>query len=497
MPRYQQEATQEELQELALLLGELRSRGLELPKDVLSKKLVWPVDNSGYFTKLDGKFFQPREELENFIKSNARFVALVSGRGGGKTAAGAQKALQKIMAGENGAVLNPDFENFKLSTWPEFREWIPWDLVVPVHRHRRNAEWTPNQPFKMVFRNGVFVWCKGLKDPDSARGPNINWLWYDEAGRDRDGLAWQTAVASVRVGNDPQAWITSTPRGRVHWQYKFFEKQDIPQDAIELFEREGGGRELIESFSTSIEENKSNLDIGFYASVLATYPVGWLRDQEVYGKYVDEHGSLGDRSWFNGKVLPEPWETVEKRVRFWDLAATEKKTTGKKSNDPDETVGSKVASRPFANDTKNKEFCVENQIGGCWEWDEIKYNILRTAELDGPFVEIWIEQEPASGGKNQVAELKNTIRDNLGIQYKVDGYPPEGDRVMAANVWFAEAAQGRWYLVQGNWNELFLDQLSGFPDNTEHDDRVTSVSGARLKVAPIIRKWKNIPFLRV
>src|SRR3972149_4358904 len=84
MPRYRQEATEEELQELALLMGELETRGLKLPTDIFSKKLIWPVDSRGYFTKLDGKFFQQREELKNFIDSKARFVALVSGRGGGK-----------------------------------------------------------------------------------------------------------------------------------------------------------------------------------------------------------------------------------------------------------------------------------------------------------------------------------------------------------------------------------------------------------------------------
>lgn len=292
MPRYKQEATPEEQQELLLLLQEAQSRGLALPSTLLKKDIIWPVDSNGYFIKKDGKQFQDREELHNFIHSTARFVALVSGRGGGKTAAGAQKALRKIMAGEDGAVINPDFENWKLATWPEFREWIPWDLVIPIHRYRRNPEWEAHQPFRLLFLNGVQVICKGLKDPDSARGPNINWLWYDEAGRDKDGLAWQVAVAAVRIGKSPQAWITSTPKGRNHWQCNFFEKQDIPQDAIDLFKLEGEGRELIESFETSIYENKSNLDPGFMASMLAAYPVGWLRDQEIYGKYVDQHGRV-------------------------------------------------------------------------------------------------------------------------------------------------------------------------------------------------------------
>ncbi len=504
MPRYKSEITEEEAQELVAILQELKNRNLEIPADTYTQKLIWPLDRNGYFSKLDGTFYNPRDELDKFIHSTARFSALFAGRGSGKSAAGAQKSVLKIKSGQDGAVLNPSFENFKTSTWPEFRNWIPWDLVVPAHKYRVNPEWEPHEPFKMVFKNGVTVICKGLKDPDSARGPNINWLWYDEPGNDRDGMSWRVAIASVRVGNDPQAFATGTPKGRLHWLYKFFDKREgISDEILEDFRKESGGRELIEVFYSSIYDNKMNLDPGFFAAMLAAYPVGWLRDQEIFGKFVDETGSLGDATWFKGKILPSPWEVVEKKVRFWDLAATEKKVTGKKSNDPDETIGTKVSCRPWirAEDEGKqptlKEFCLEHQTGGNLEWADIKTIVLETAEKDGPFVEMWLEQEPASGGINQIAELKEQIKEKLGTAYKVEGYRPEGDRVMAANIWFAEASFGQWYMVEGNWNQKFLDQLSGFPDNADHDDRITSVSGARLKIAPVVKKWKTVPFLKV
>jgi len=483
--------TDEEKQRLVLLVNEMEKRGIKIPPEYLNVQLrKFPTDSKGYFVKLDGRVYNPTQSHEEFINSKARFVGLFSGRGAGKSAAGSQKALRKIEQGEPGAILNPDFENFRISTWPEFREWIPWEMVVPSHRYRRKPEWEPHQPFVMAFLNGVRVICKGLKDPDSARGPNINWLWYDEAGRDRDGLAWQVAVASVRIGINPQAWATTTPKGRNHWLYKFFIKQDIPEDALEMFEKDGGGRELIDYFTMTIHENADNLDPAFVASILAAYPTGWLREQEVYGKFVDEGGVLGDPSWFKGKILPDRPDAVKKRVRYWDLAASEKKIFGKKRNDPDETVGTLLS---WDGELK---FYIENQVCGHWEWMDIKEQIRRTAELDGPYIPIHIEQEPASGGKNQVAELINYIRENLGQTYSVYGHNPReiGDKIMRANVWFAEAAQGRFYMVQGNWNEGFLDQLSSFPEG--HDDRIDSVSGARHVVAPV-RTWKSIPFMSV
>ena len=481
-----------ERKRLVMLLEEARQRGLRLDKKKLQKEYRWPRDPDGFFIKSDGKHFIPNDENQSgFYYSKARFIALFAGRGSGKSAVGAQKALEKISQGKSGAVLNPDFENFRISTWPEFKEWIPWSMVVPTHRYKQGKAYNPNQPFNIAFLNGATVICKGLKDEDSARGPNINWLWYDESGRDKTGKPWQIAVPSVRIGDNPQAWTTTTPKGKAHWTYKFFVEQDgIDKKLIKEYETLVNGNPLIEYFITSLEANKNNVDPGYYASMMAAYPPGYLRDQEIFGLFVDEGGRLGDRKWFDGKFLDERPEFVQGKVRFWDLAATEKKLFGNRKNDPDETVGSLV-SRLLTND-----FVIENQVAGQWEWKDIKNNIKRTAEIDGFGVKIRIEQEPASGGKNQIAELVEFIHKEVGTAWDIEGYRPEGDRVQAANVWFAEAAQGKWYMVRGSWNEPCLMQLDAFPDPDVHDDKITSISGARLTLAPI-RTWKEIDFLHL
>jgi len=143
------------------------------------------------------------------------------------------------------------------------------------------------------------------------------------------------------------------------------------------------------------------------------------------------------------------------------------------------------------------EFFIEHQRCGHWEWDDILDAIVETAIYDGEYVEIWVEEEPGSGGKNQVAAIANHVRDKLPGFPTVKGHNPRslGDKVMRANHWFSEAAQGQIYLVAGEWNEAFLRQLSGFPVG-RHDDKIDSVSGARAVLAPI-RKWKSIQFLKV
>ena len=488
-----------EEQELAAIMLEMENRGItnkeeisDLLNIVSKKDKKWRLGGNGYFLRGDGKQYIPTVQQEAFIKSNARFVLFRAGRGGGKSASGAQKAMFKVMQGEDGAVINPVFGDFKTSTWPEFKNWIDWTMVVPSQKHRQSDAWSPHQPFTMVFINGAKVYCKGLKDPKSARGANINWLWYDEAASDETGMSWKIAIASVRVGKNPQAWATTTPKGQEHWVYKFFIEQEIPQEAVELLSKDD--RILIENFRGSINDNKANLDPGFYATIVSAFPSGWLRSQEVDGDFATEGGKIGDRRWFDGKIRDVPPEQVAKRVRFWDLAGTEKKQV---KDDPDETVGTLVSKR-YDGERKKDIFCIEHQVAGWWAWEKLLEAISNTARHDGAEIPVILEEEPGSGGKNQVAAVKVHFKQFPELAYhKVIGQSAKkvGDRVMAANHWFARAAEGEMEMVRGAWNDKTLAQLDGFTQ-LNHDDRVTSITGAMSALNPF-KTWVKTQFMSI
>lgn len=467
--------------------------------------MTWPIGEDGYFTRNDGKLYNPSDAQKGFIASTARNVLYYGPRGSGKTASASQKAMKKIMQGEKGLIMNPDFENLKISTWPEFKQWIPWNMVVPSQRHRKSDVWQPSKPFTMVFMNGAVVYIKGGKEAGSTRGPNVNWFWFDEGGRDETGLAWQLANASVRIGNNPQAWCTETPRPTEHWSYKFFIEQNIPEEIKQEFEKiVGNDRILVEYFHATREDNIKNLDAAYYLNLALTYPSGHLRAQEYDGEFANEGGKIGDRAWFNNKFMDAPTPAI-KRVRFWDMAATEKKIVGvgkkKELNDPDESVGTLLSSFMFEweDDGKHKKdtnWCVENQHAGLWEWDDLLTHIVAMARQDGPLVPIVIEEEPGSGGKNQVAAVKTHLKRFPDLAtHQVIGQRARdvGDRLMAANHWFALAAQGKMWMVKGTWNEKFLSQLDGFTQ-VIHDDRVTSVTGGMSYIRPF-KAWSRTPFI--
>lgn len=386
--------------------------------------------------------------------------------------------------------------------------------MVPSQRHRKSDYWEPTQPFTMVFLNGAMVYCKGLKNPDSARGPNINWLWYDEAGRDAEGIGWRIACASVRVGENPQRWATMTPKDMEHWSYKFFVEKQIPDDVKTLLANALGddtisADELIVSVHGTMEDNVENLDPLFLAGLSTANPTGWMRQQEFDGEYANEGGKVADAEWFKNKKINIQLQKVERVYRYWDMAATEKKVA---KDDPDEAVG--TLGEKFIPD-KNPEFMekykefitwptlanfnVKNQVCGYWEWDKLLEVICNTARYDGPYVEVLIEQEPAAGGKNSVAAVKTEFKRHPELSsHKVTAVLAKsvGERVLAANThWFGMAAEGRMWMYEASWNQKTLSQIDGFTQ-IKHDDRVTSITGFMFKANPY-KAWRKMPFTTV
>lgn len=487
--------TTEQQKNLYLLLNEAKARGIDLDKftkKTIQPKNKWNLGDNGYFLRSDGSPYNPNEKQEGFVKSLSPFVSFKGGRGSGKSAAGAQKALLKIMRGETGTIINPDFENFKISTWPEFKSWIPWNMVVPQHRYRQAISWEATRPFMLAFMNGAKVYCKGLKNPDSARGANVNFLWYDEAGRDDNGLGWKIALASVRIGNQTQRWATYSPRTPSHWTHKFFDLQEIPEEVWEILKSIDYDLSipLIDTYQSSSRENKDNLDPFFYASLVTAYPSGFLRTQELEGLEASEDTTLGTRLWFNGKGFDSSPDWAWKTVRYWDLAASEPKVKTKRTKtDPDSTVGCLLSV-----DKTKQRFCIEHQESGQWTWDKILEMIVSTGKKDGLEIPIYVEEEPGSGGKNQVAAIKEHCK-KFGLVVKAHNPKNQGDKIMRANTWFSEAAQGQFYYVKGSWNEKFFQQLDSFPVG-DHDDCIDSVSGGRNIIAPI-RKWNKQKFAAI
>jgi hypothetical protein len=143
-------------------------------------------------------------------------MLLKGGEGGGKSAAGVIKDLNRLRRGMNGIMVSTDLEHFKKSIWPTFKEWCPWNCVIERHRYRQEEGWEPTKAFTLVFKNEVDGYseliCGGAKEDRIGQwtGPNVNFVHFDEAREHKTPEALKTFDGRARIrgpaGEPPQMY---------------------------------------------------------------------------------------------------------------------------------------------------------------------------------------------------------------------------------------------------------------------------------------------------
>lgn len=115
---------------------------------------------------------------------------------------------------------------------------------------------------------------------------------------------------------------------------------------------------------------------------------------------------------------------------------------------------------------------------GQWSSTVREQNIRQTAELDGIYIHIWIEQEPGSGGKESA---ESTITKTL-VGFSCYAERPTGDKVLRAEPFAVQVAAGNVRILKGDWNKEFLNELKKFPAS-RYKDQIDAASGAFNKLA--------------
>lgn len=149
---------------------------------------------------------------------------------------------------------------------------------------------------------------------------------------------------------------------------------------------------------------------------------------------------------------------VVRRIRFWDKAGT----SGKGAF----TVGVRMAV------TKFDRYIVEDVIRGQWDSYVRESVIKRTAEVDGRGCEVGLEQEPGSGGKESA---ESTVRMLAG--YKVKVIRVDTSKVDRADTFSVQVNGGNVYLMAGEWNAAFIEEVKHFPW-AKFKDQIDGSSGA-------------------
>jgi predicted phage terminase large subunit-like protein len=151
-----------------------------------------------------------------------------------------------------------------------------------------------------------------------------------------------------------------------------------------------------------------------------------------------------------------PTKNIEHTVRAWDKAGT--------AGGGDYTAGVKM-SRLTGN-----RWIITDLVHGQWSSNERENIIRNTAEKDGYGVEIWMEQEMGSSGKESA---EGTIRNLAGFRAYAER--PTGDKTVRADPFSVQVNNGGVQMLLGMWNNIILEELRYFPYGN-HDDCVDGCS---------------------
>jgi phage terminase large subunit-like protein len=193
---------------------------------------------------------------------------VMAGRGFGKTRIGAEFVREKAKKYARGALIG--------ATGADVRDVmiLGESGISNITPPDEKPEYKANQR-KLVFPNGAEVYLYSALEPDRLRGPQHEYAWCDEIAAWRySEEAWDNLLMGLRLGDNPQAVATTTPR---------------PTKFIKELVAESGTRVT----RGNTYENKANLAKSFITKILSKYEGTRLGRQELYAELLtDTPGAL-------------------------------------------------------------------------------------------------------------------------------------------------------------------------------------------------------------
>lgn len=169
-------------------------------------------------------------------------------------------------------------------------------------------------------------------------------------------------------------------------------------------------------------------------------------------------GGMFKREWF--KFLPTAPRLI-RVVRGWDFAAT------------DDPSAARTAAVRMGQDSEGR-FVIDSVIKDRLSPAGVEKLLLSVAQTDGRLVKGDMPKDPGQAGKMQT---EYWIRMLAGFTYTAS--PETGSKETRAEPLAAQCEVGNVYLVEGEWNADFVDELCMFPAG-KFKDQVDAASRAFL-----------------
>lgn len=211
-----------------------------------------------------------------------RTWVILGGRGAGKTRAGAEwvrdavEGSRPLMAGRARRVA------LLGETYDQVRDvMIEGESgILACSPPDRRPEWKATQR-KLIWPNGAEAQAFSAHDFEALRGPQFDAAWVDELAKwRRPQEAWDMLQFGLRLGDCPQAVVTTTPKNI-----------DVLKDLL--------GRSSTVSTHAATEANRANLAKSFLTEVMERYGGTRLGRQELEGLLLEDT----EGAFWNGRAL--------------------------------------------------------------------------------------------------------------------------------------------------------------------------------------------------
>ena len=200
----------------------------------------------------------------------------MAGRGSGKTRAGAEWVHEQIAAGCRRIALVG-------ATAADVRDVMVEGEsgILATARPGARPDYEPSRR-RITWPGGAIATTYSAEEPERLRGPQHDGAWADELGAWKYEAAWDMLLLGLRLGAEPRALVTTTPR---------------PTKLV---------RSLLSDANTvttrgSTYDNRDNLAPSYFASIITRYEGTRMGRQELMGELVDDvPGALWTLSLLDG-----------------------------------------------------------------------------------------------------------------------------------------------------------------------------------------------------
>lgn len=208
---------------------------------------------------------------------------ILGGRGAGKTRAGAEWVRAQALGIQPFAGAPVARIALVGETYHDARSVMVEGIsgLLAIHAESERPEFFASRN-ELIWPNGSIAQLFSAEDPDSMRGPQFGAAWCDEVAKWRRAQeAWDMLQFALRLGEQPRAVVTTTPRANPVLKA-------LMDD------------ETVAKSRARTHDNAANLAGAFMAEMLRRYAGTELGRQELDGELIDElQGTLWQRQWID------------------------------------------------------------------------------------------------------------------------------------------------------------------------------------------------------